>query len=137
MNSIIVSASILSANWANFADQIREAENAGLDWIHVDVMDGSFVPNISMGPFILETCRQISDLPLDVHLMVEKPERHIEAFAKAGANRLGIHIEATPNVHRTLQEIRSLGCSPTIVLNPRYTPPGLSALLLIWWTWYW
>ena len=129
MNPIIVSASILSANWANFADQIREAENAGVDWIHVDVMDGSFVPNISMGPFILNTCRQISDLPLDVHLMVEKPERHIEAFAKAGANRLGIHIEATPNVHRTLQEIRSLGCSPTIVLNPGTPAWSISSVI--------
>jgi len=118
MNPIIISASILSANWANLAEQIRETEAGGLDWIHVDVMDGSFVPNISMGPFIVNTCEQISNLPIDVHLMIDKPERHIEAFAKAGASRLGVHIEGNPNVHRTLQEIRSLGCSPTIVLNP-------------------
>lgn len=118
MNPIIISASILSANWANLAEQIHQIEAGGIDWIHVDVMDGAFVPNITMGPFIVETFKQISNLPIDVHLMIEKPERHIEAFARAGASRLGIHIEGNPNVHRTLQEIRSLGCSPTIVLNP-------------------
>ena len=129
MNPIIISASILSANWANFADQVHIAEEGGLDWIHVDVMDGAFVPNITMGPFVLNTCKQITDLPLDVHLMVEKPERHIEAFAKAGANRLGIHIEAGPNVYRTLQEIRSLGCSPTIVLNPGTPAQSIGSVL--------
>ncbi len=129
MNPITISASILSANWANFADQIHIAEEGGLDWIHVDVMDGSFVPNISMGPFILKTCRQITNLPLDVHLMIEKPERHIEAFAEAGADRLGIHIESGPNVYRTLQEIRALGCSPTIVLNPGTPAQSISSVL--------
>jgi len=114
----LLSASILSANFATLADQIHESEAAGVDWLHIDVMDGHFVPNISMGPFIVETCRKISALPLDVHLMIESPERHIESFAKAGANRISIHIENNNNVHRTLQAIQSLGCQPGIVLNP-------------------
>ncbi len=114
----LLSASILSANFASLAEQIRESETAGVDWLHIDVMDGHFVPNISMGPFIVETCRKISRLPLDVHLMIEAPERHIESFAKAGADWISIHIENNNNVHRTLQAIRSLGCKPGIVLNP-------------------
>ena len=114
----LLSASILSANFACLADQIRESETAGVDWLHIDVMDGHFVPNISMGPFIVETCRKISALPLDVHLMIEAPERLIESFAKAGASGMSIHIENNNNVHRTLQAIRSLGCKPGIVLNP-------------------
>jgi ribulose-phosphate 3-epimerase len=118
MKEIKISASILSADFACLADQIHAAEAGGVDWIHVDVMDGSFVPNISMGPFIVETCRRITALPLDVHLMIEHPERHIEAFAAAGASNLSIHIENTPHAYRTLEQIRSLGCKAGIVLNP-------------------
>lgn len=118
MNHYLLSASILSADFANLSDQLHQAESAGVDWIHIDVMDGHFVPNITMGPFIVETCRRLSSLPLDVHLMIKHPEDHIKAFAMAGANRISIHIEGNPNVHRTLQSIRSLGASPGIVLNP-------------------
>jgi ribulose-phosphate 3-epimerase len=113
-----LSASILSADFSDLAGQIRQCESAGIDWLHIDVMDGSFVPNISMGPFIVETCRRLTNLPLDVHLMIENPDRHLEAFARAGASNLTVHIENTPHIYRTLQTIRALGCKPSIALNP-------------------
>jgi ribulose-phosphate 3-epimerase len=123
MPEITLSTSILSADFACLADQIHAVEAGGADWIHIDVMDGSFVPNITMGPFIVETCRRITALPLDVHLMIDHPERHIETFAQAGASNLSIHIENTPHAFRTLEHIRSLGCQAGIVLNPG-TPAG-------------
>lgn len=126
---MILSASILSADFANLQDQIRQAESAGVDWIHVDVMDGHFVPNISMGPFVLETCRRLTTLPLDVHLMIENPERYIDAFARAGASIISVHIENNPNVHRTLQAIRALGAKAGIVVNPGTPAAVLSAVL--------
>jgi len=129
MAAILISTSILSADFAHLADQIDQAAAAGADWLHIDVMDGHFVPNISMGPFIVETCRRISSLPLDVHLMIEKPERFIKDFAHAGAERLGIHIEGNPNAYRTLQQIRELGCKPTIVINPGTPSTALTEVL--------
>ncbi|MBA4379807.1 MAG: ribulose-phosphate 3-epimerase [Anaerolinea sp.] len=114
----ILAPSILSADFTRLGDQIAECEAAGADWIHVDVMDGHFVPNLTMGPFIVEACRRATKLPLDVHLMVESPERLLEAFAKAGASHLTVHVETCPNLHSTLQEIRNLGCSAGVTLNP-------------------
>lgn len=125
MTSIKLSASILSANFRFLEKDIHAAENAGIDWIHVDVMDGQFVPNISMGPFIVEFCREITPLPIDVHLMIERPENHIRAFANAGANYLTIHPESNPNVMRTLQEIKNLGCKSGLAINPG-TPIALA-----------
>ena len=113
-----ISTSILSADFTQLGAQISEAEANGVDWIHVDVMDGHFVPNLTMGPFIVAACRQATNLPLDVHLMVEEPEKLVEAFAGAGASGLTIHPEASPNLHRTLQTIRSLGCKPGVAVNP-------------------
>ena len=118
MNQITLSASILSADFSNLADQIKACEQGGIDWIHIDVMDGHFVPNITMGPFIVEACRRITALPLDVHLMIDNPERYIEDFAHAGANTISVHIETAAHVYRTLERIRELGCRPGIVLNP-------------------
>lgn len=118
MTAILLSSSILSADFSRLGEQIREVEAAGIDWIHIDVMDGHFVPNITMGPFIVETCRRITQLPIDVHLMIEKPEHHIEAFANAGATTLSIHIEGNPNIYRTLQAIRSMGVKPAVAINP-------------------
>lgn len=124
-----ISASIFSADFTDLRGQIIQAEEAGTDWIHIDVMDGHFVPNITMGPFIVEACRRITPLPLDVHLMIEKPERHIEAFIRAGANYLSVHIEGNPNIHRTLQEIRTLGAHPGIVINPGTPAIQLTAVI--------
>ena len=123
MDPVILSSSILSADFAHLADQVKQAEESSVDWIHVDVMDGQFVPNITMGPFIVETCRRITTLPIDVHLMIEHPQNHIEAFANAGANLISVHIEGNPNIHRTLQALKQLNVQPGIVLNPG-TPVG-------------
>lgn len=118
MSTPILSASILAANFAHLESDIHQAEQAGVDWIHIDVMDGHFVPNISMGPLVVEACRNITALPLDVHLMIDNPDQFLDDFASAGANRISVHIEGNSNVHRTLQKIRSLNCLPGIVLNP-------------------
>lgn len=118
MNNIILSASILSSDITRLGEQIREAEASGVDWIHIDVMDGSFVPNITMGPFIVEACRRVTSLPLDVHLMIEKPENHLASFVSAGANYLTVHVETCPHLYKTLQTIQDLGVHPSVVLNP-------------------
>ncbi len=119
MNSpYLLSASILSADFTRLGQQISEAEKGGADWIHVDVMDGHFVPNLTMGPFIVKACRQVTRMPLDVHLMVESPENLLQAFAEAGATNLTVHVETCPNLHRTLQTIRELGCKAGVVINP-------------------
>ena len=118
MAKYVISSSILSADFTRLGEQIAEAESAGVDWLHVDVMDGHFVPNITMGPFIVEWCRKASKLPLDVHLMIEKPERYLEAFAKAGASGLTVHVETCPDMHDTLKQIKALGVRAGVVLNP-------------------
>jgi ribulose-phosphate 3-epimerase len=114
----LISTSILSADFSRLGEQIGEAEAAGADWIHVDVMDGHFVPSLTMGPFIVQACRSITHLPLDVHLMVEAPDHLLDEFATAGASLLSVHVEACPHLHRTLQRIRQLGCMSGVVLNP-------------------
>ncbi len=128
MDSLTLSSSILSADFSNLADQIHQAEQAGIDWIHIDVMDGHFVPNITMGPFVVATCRRITNLPLDVHLMIEKPENHIEAFIQAGANTVSIHLEGNSSIHRTVQGIRDMGAHPGIVINPGTAVSALDAI---------
>ena len=124
MDKYILSPSILSADFARLGEEIATVEAAAsADWIHIDVMDGHFVPNITMGPFIVATCRRITNMPLDVHLMIEKPERYIEAFAKAGASGLTVHVETCPDIVGILKQIKSLGCTAGAVLNPE-TPVG-------------
>jgi ribulose-phosphate 3-epimerase len=118
MPPFAVAPSILSADFTRLGEEIAACERAGADWIHVDIMDGHFVPNMTVGPLVVEACRRATSLPLDVHLMIEKPERYIEAFAKAGANRLTVHVETCPHLHRTLQQIRDLGVKPGVTLNP-------------------
>ncbi len=113
-----IAPSILAADFARLGDQVREAEAAGADWIHVDVMDGHFVPNITMGPTIVAALRRVTTLPLDVHLMIEEPERYLADFAGAGADRLTVHVEACPHLHSTLEQIRRLGVLPGVTLNP-------------------
>jgi len=114
----LIATSILAADFTRLGDQISAAQEAGSDWIHIDVMDGHFVPNLTMGPFIVEACRRATRLPLDVHLMVENPDHLLEDFARAGADFLTVHVETCPNLYRTLQAIRELGCKPGVTINP-------------------
>lgn len=116
-----IAPSILAADFTCLGDQIRQAEAAGADQIHIDVMDGRFVPNITMGPLVVEAARRATSLPLDVHLMIVHPEQHIQSFADAGASTLSVHVETCPHLHRTIQQIREAGVQPCVVLNP-HTP---------------
>ena len=125
----ILAPSILSADFTRLGAEIAACESAGADWLHIDVMDGHFVPNITMGPFIVEHCKRASKLPLDVHLMIEKPEQHLEAFAKAGADHLTVHVETCPHLHRTLEFIKSLGCKAGVTLNPGTPIAALESVL--------
>lgn len=116
--SIIIAPSILSADFAKLAEEIREVEQAGADWIHVDVMDGHFVPNITIGPLVVEAIRPHTQLPLDVHLMIEQPDQYIDMFVSAGADHISVQAEACPHLHRTLQKIKAAGKKAGVVLNP-------------------
>lgn len=113
--------SILSADFGRLADEVRAVEDAGADWIHVDVMDGRFVPNITLGPPIVKAVRAATQLPVDVHLMIVEPERYVDDFIDAGADWVSVHVEASPHLHRTLQRIRARGAKAGVVLNP-HTP---------------
>ncbi|MGE6758399.1 ribulose-phosphate 3-epimerase [Corallococcus interemptor] len=113
-----ISPSLLSSDFSRLGEEVRAIEAAGADWIHVDVMDGRFVPNITLGPVIVEAIKRVATKPLDVHLMIVEPEKYVEAFAKAGADVLTVHQEASPHLHRTLQAIRNAGAKPAVVLNP-------------------
>ena len=114
----LVAPSILSADFGRLDEEVRAVEAAGADWIHVDVMDGRFVPNITIGPLVVDAVRRATKLPVDVHLMIVEPERYIADFRKAGANWISVHVEASPHLHRTLQHARALGARPGVVLNP-------------------
>jgi ribulose-phosphate 3-epimerase len=114
----VIAPSILSADFTRLGEQITEAESAGADWIHVDVMDGHFVPNLTMGPFVVEHVRRVTSLPIDVHLMVENPEGLLESFASAGASHLTIHIETCLDAVGTLKKIKTLDCKAGLTLNP-------------------
>jgi ribulose-phosphate 3-epimerase len=118
MHSFKIAPSILSADFAHLGAQVAEAEAGGADWVHVDVMDGHFVPNLTIGPLVVQALRPVTTLPLDVHLMIEAPERYLEDFARAGADVLTVHWEACTHLHRTLQQIRELGVKAGISLNP-------------------
>ena len=119
-----IAPSILASDFSKLGEEIKDVEKGGADYIHVDVMDGRFVPNITIGPLIVESIRPLTQLPLDVHLMIEEPDRYIEAFAKAGADIITVHQEACPHLHRTLQLIKSHGVKAGVVVNPA-TPAEL------------
>lgn len=114
----IIAPSILSADFSRLREEIKAVEAAGADWIHVDVMDGHFVPNITIGPMIVKAVRRITNLPIDVHLMIEKPERYIDEFAEAGADLISVHVETCPHLNRTVEQIYMSECRAGVVLNP-------------------
>ncbi len=129
MHNYLIAPSIVSADYLRLREDIAACESTGADWIHVDVMDGHFVPNITMGPFLVQAYKRASQLPLDVHLMIEQPERYLEAFAKAGASHLTVHVETCPHIYRTLQEIKALGCLAGVTLNPGTPASALESVL--------
>lgn len=124
-----IAPSILSADFACLGDEVRRLEAAGADWVHIDVMDGHFVPNISMGPVVVKALRPVTTLPFDVHLMISPIDAYLDAFAEAGADTITVHPEAGPHIHRSLQHIKSLGKRAGVVLNPG-TPAKMLDYLL-------
>lgn len=124
-----IAPSILSADFAKLGEEIKDVEKGGADYIHVDVMDGHFVPNITIGPLIVEAIKPITNLPLDVHLMIENPDLYIEQFAKAGADIISVHVEACPHLHRTLQLIKDNGVKSGVVINPATPASSIKEVL--------
>jgi len=125
----LIAPSILSADFSRLGEHVAEAERAGADWLHVDVMDGHFVPNITIGPLVVQALKPVTKLPLDVHLMIETPDRYLADFAKAGADWLTVHAEASVHLHRSLQAIRALGVKAGAVLNPATPVSALEHVL--------
>ena len=124
-----IAPSMLSANFATLADEIKEIEEAGADYLHIDVMDGTFVPNISFGPMVFGALRPMTNLVFDCHLMVQDPERYVEATAQAGADIITVHYEATKHIHRVIQQIKSLGKKAGVVINPGTPVAALDSVL--------
>lgn len=124
-----IAPSILSADFSKLGDEIKAVEQAGADWIHIDVMDGHFVPNITIGPLVVESVRKVTDLPLDVHLMIEDADKYIKDFADAGADILTVHVEACPHLHRTIHHIKEQDVRAGVVLNPSTPLSSLEEVL--------
>jgi len=127
--NVRVAPSILSADFGRLAEEVRAVEAAGADAIHVDVMDGRFVPNITIGPLVVRAVRAATKLPLDVHLMIVEPERYVDEFARAGADLISVHLEASPHLHRTVEHIKSLGKKASVAVNPHSSLDGLDVVL--------
>ena len=126
---IKIAPSILAADFTKLGEQVREAQSAGANLIHIDVMDGRFVPNITMGPLVVSALKPVATIPLDVHLMIVEPERYITEFADAGADSITVHIEASPHLHRTLTLIKESGCKVGVALNPHTPPEAISEVM--------
>lgn len=125
----IIAPSILSADFSRLGEEIAAIEKGGADWVHVDVMDGHFVPNITIGPPVVASIRKITKLPLDVHLMIQYPDKYIEKFAKAGADIITVHVETSPHLHRSVQCIKDQGCKAGVSLNPATSLATLDHIL--------
>lgn len=125
----ILAPSIIACDFTRLAEEIRACESAGADWLHLDIMDGHFVPTITIGPLFVEACKRASTLPLDVHLMIAEPEKHIEAFAKAGADHLTVHVETCPDLPGMVKKIKALGCKAGVTLNPATPASALNPAL--------
>jgi len=126
---IRIAPSILSADFAKLGDEVRAIEQAGADWVHVDVMDGHFVPNITIGPLVVEAVKESTQLPLDVHLMIEAPDRYVKDFVDAGASTVGVHVETCPHLHRSIQIIREAGARACVTLNPATPAASIEPVL--------
>jgi ribulose-phosphate 3-epimerase len=124
-----IAPSILAADFARLGEEVRAVEAAGADLLHVDVMDGRFVPNLTVGPAVVAALRAVTRLPIDVHLMIVEPERYVDAFAQAGADLISVHLEASPHLHRTVQQIRALGKRASVAVNPHSPIDGLEVVL--------
>jgi ribulose-phosphate 3-epimerase len=129
MPTLRIAPSILASDFSRLGEEIRAVEAAGADWIHIDVMDGHFVPNLTIGPGIVEAARRCTDLPLDVHLMIETPDRYVGDFVSAGADTIGVHVEACPHLHRSIQTIKEAGVRACAVINPATPASALEPIL--------
>jgi ribulose-phosphate 3-epimerase len=125
----LIAPSLLSADFARLGEEIRAVEQAGADWIHVDVMDGHFVPNLTIGPVVIEAARAATRLPLDVHLMIESPDTFIDSYVAAGADRIAVHVEACPHLHGTLAQVREAGARACVALNPATSATAIEPVL--------
>lgn len=125
----LIAPSVLSSDFSRLGEEVRAVEKAGADWIHLDVMDGHFVPNITIGPAVVRAVRQVTELPLDVHLMIENPDRYLEDFARAGSDYLTVQVEACIHLHRTIQAIRALNVKPAVAVNPATPLSGIEWVL--------
>jgi len=129
MTHYLLAPSIIASDFAHIADEVAAIESAGADWIHVDVMDGHFVPDITIGPLFVKGLRQVAKLPLDAHLMISEPEKYIPAFAEAGVNNITVHVETCPNLPKVIEQIKSHGCTAGVTLNPATPASTIEAVL--------
>jgi ribulose-phosphate 3-epimerase len=129
MNKFILAPSIIASDFTHLADEIAAVESAGAGWLHMDIMDGHFVPTITVGPLFVEACKRVTKLPIDVHLMISSPDQYLEVFAKAGANNITVHVETCPDLQQTIKKIKSLGCTAGVTLNPATPASALDEVL--------
>jgi ribulose-phosphate 3-epimerase len=129
MNKFLLAPSIIASDFTKLGDEINACESAGADWLHMDIMDGHFVPTITVGPLFVEACKRVTKLPLDVHLMISDPDRYLGVFAKAGANNITVHVETCPNLIQTIEKIKALECKAGVTLNPLTPVSALDQVL--------
>lgn len=129
MNKFLIAPSIIASDFTHLADEISVIESASADWLHMDIMDGHFVPTITVGPLFVQACKRATKLPIDAHLMISDPDQYLEVFAKAGANNITVHVETCPNLPQTIQKIKSLGCTAGVTLNPATPASALDSVL--------